>query len=184
MALLRPRASASVRASCGVVISASRPLLRLAQVVNRHRASAAGRQRDGTDRKSDQVGRMGVHDSHHVGPRAVDRRVDEALLVLIRSRRPNRLAREVVLDDIGGEYQGGRHVTGDVEAFRVAAAPGADVAVRIKNVHMLGREYAVRDDEVVDQRRLGLRVGLSDQVSDGQQTHGPDQEGSFHDDDP
>jgi hypothetical protein len=127
---------------------------------------------------------MGMHDSHYVRPRSVDRRVDEALLVLIGSRRPGGPALEVVLDDIGGDHESGRHVAGDVEAFRIAAAPGADVAVRIKDVHLLGREHAVGDDEVVDERRLGLRVGLSDQVGDGQQTHGRDEEGSFHDDDP
>ena len=94
------------------------------------------------------------------------------------------MAREVVLDDIGGEHEGRRRVTGDVEAFRVAAAPGADVAVGSRTFIWsdASTRFAMTRSLISDVSGCGLVCPTKSATASRHTV--PDRGGSFHDDDP
>ena len=88
-----------------------------------------------------------MDDGVHVRPRAVDLAVDETLEVVREIRgRADRLAAEIVFDDIGGGDEGG----GEVARHQITAGIGgvakADMAIGVE--HAFVHQNAVRRDEV------------------------------------
>ena len=127
-------------------------VIELADIVDGRLAPARG-EGDRADRKGDQFGRMQVHDGHHVGTRAVDRRVDEALRVLVGACPADRYPVHALFDDVRRCDQGRRDVACDVKAFRIALAAGADVPLDTDDVQILGQD-SIRDDQLVDDSLL------------------------------
>ena len=101
---------------------------------------------------------MAVHDRHYIGPRAVDLAVDEALEHRLASRFANigveRIAVQVVLDQVLFVHQFRSDGARQVVALRVARRAQADVAVGIDDA--VRGEDAVSRDEVFQRLRNRL----------------------------
>ena len=91
---------------------------------------------------------MGMNDGVDVGPRFVDGGMNEPLEIERALLVAHRLAVQPELDDIVAFDQFGRHRAREEEMFRVVGIADADMAVGVH--HLLAREDAVGDDEILD----------------------------------
>jgi hypothetical protein len=105
---------------------------------------------------------MVVHHRHDIGPRAIDLAVDEALAdrghARFYSLAVERLAVEVVLEDVFHLHGLGRDGAGEEETLRILRRAQADVAVGVD--HAVLGEDAVGGDQVFEQRRFHLSGSL------------------------
>ena len=106
---------------------------------------------------------MRMDDGVHIRPRAVDLAVDEALEEMRDARRrADRLAVEIVLDDVGGGDEGRGEVAPEQIAAGIRGVAKADMAIGVE--HALVDQNAVRRDEVfghVGRLRVFPEVGGS-----------------------
>ena len=93
---------------------------------------------------------MRVHDRHHIRAGLEDRRVNEALEIECGALIAHRFAVEAEFDNVLGTDQLRGDRTGDQKMVRIFRMPDADMAVGVD--HLLLREDAVGDDEVLDDR--------------------------------
>ena len=91
---------------------------------------------------------MGVNDSMDVGPRLVDRGMNEALEVERTLLVAHRLAVEAQLDDVLALHQLGRDRVREEEMLGIVGIADAHVAVGVH--HLLSREDTVGDDQILN----------------------------------
>ena len=135
----------------------------------RRLADEGGHVEDGAERhalddaEGDHRRRVAVHDRDHVRPRPIHFAVDEALEIDGAAAGVERVAVEIVFDDVGRGDEAGRHVARQEKAVRVLVVADADMAERVE--HALLEQDAVGDRQVLDQvgagrsGRAAARVG-------------------------
>ena len=156
MALLSPERPCERPAERGSRDNPAPAVVHFADVEDRHHSIAVA-QRHRADAERDELRRVGMHDRHHVRPRFVDLAVEEALLILVRSVAPDRLAVEVVFNDVVGRHDAGRHIARDEEMTRIAPASDADMSVGIQEAQFLRGQHPIGENQVVNQRLLWTR---------------------------
>ena len=135
----------------------------LADLVRRHpaieeRAEMEYRaQRHVADAERDHGRRVAVHDRLHVGPRLIDRAVNEALGEQPRLRRLHRSRSEIEFENVArGDQRGSQRARHQV-AGRIGRVADADVPIGVE--HAFVGEDAARRRQFRDRRRLAGRRG-------------------------
>ena len=131
-------------------------VIHLADVEDGHHSIAAA-QRHGADSERDELRRMGMNDRHHVRPCPENFAVKKTLPILVGALTCDRLAVEVVFNDVAGRHDAGRHVTRNEEVARIAPASDTDVSIGIQETQLLGGQHPIGEHQIVDEPLLGTR---------------------------
>ena len=114
-------------------------------------------QRDGADGERDRLRRVSVNDGHDIRPGLVDLAMNVNFLELVRSRAADRIAVEVVLDDVARAHDAGGHIARDVVVVRVSLTADAHMTLSAHDVQLRSSQHPAGKDEALDQRLLGMR---------------------------